>query len=68
MFENARVLVKSCVWNHNTSIGGGGYGQNLAAGYANLDIGKAITGGWYEGEVGKYVVFPCVGRIEAVWG
>lgn len=62
----AAQLAATCHWEHDTKIGGGGYGQNLAmmagSGYAssrsNADdvkaMGNSITNMWYDGEYGAY--------------
>lgn len=41
-----------CNFAHNTSIGGGGYGQNLYAG--TNSVTDAITSAWYNGEVNNF--------------
>ena len=56
----AATLAKTCVFAHDTSIGGGGYGQNLAqsgstADQSSLDPASiapgAISNQWYNGEL-----------------
>lgn len=38
----------------HSAVGGGGYGQNIAAGYAPGKIGKVITNGFYNSEFAAY--------------
>ncbi|KFZ06970.1 hypothetical protein V501_06901 [Pseudogymnoascus sp. VKM F-4519 (FW-2642)] len=56
----AAQLAKTCVFKHDTSIGGGGYGQNLAQSGSSGDeksrdpatiSGGAISNQWYNGEL-----------------
>lgn len=56
----AAQLAKTCVFKHDTSIGGGGYGQNLAQSGSSGDEksrsaaaipGGAISDQWYNGEL-----------------
>lgn len=54
----AREHASSCVYGHSKKYGGGGYGQNIAAGYAAKDIQKLLTAFYnecsaYVGEYGK---------------
>ncbi|KAK4234139.1 CAP domain-containing protein [Achaetomium macrosporum] len=63
--QYARTLAERCVFEHDTSIGGGeGYGQNLAmwgstgnpeALGATQAVARAVSNGWYNGEV---ILFP----------
>ncbi|KAK4161262.1 CAP domain-containing protein [Cladorrhinum sp. PSN259] len=57
---SASVLAARCKFAHDTQIGGGGYGQNIAmfaassgaeAFGASNSVAKAITGGWYNNEL-----------------
>lgn len=59
----AAELAKTCVFKHDTSIGGGGYGQNLAQAGSSGDEesrdpaeipGGAISNQWYNGELGLF--------------
>jgi len=50
----ANDIGKSCVYKHDVTTGGGGYGQNIAAGASPSDIGGVITGLFYNSEVTKY--------------
>ncbi|KAK1573999.1 SCP-like extracellular protein [Colletotrichum navitas] len=58
----ALITAKTCVFEHDMSEGGGGYGQNLAmwgaTGSENLGEAKAaqraITDQWYNGEINLY--------------
>ncbi|KAL2157875.1 hypothetical protein VTH06DRAFT_4928 [Thermothelomyces fergusii] len=56
----AKTLAERCVFAHDTSIGGGGYGQNLAmwgssgnpeALGSTESVARAITDGWYNDEL-----------------
>ncbi|AEO61181.1 hypothetical protein MYCTH_2135772 [Thermothelomyces thermophilus ATCC 42464] len=56
----AKTLAERCVFAHDTSIGGGGYGQNLAmwgssgdpeAVGATTSVARAISDGWYNDEL-----------------
>ncbi|VBB73865.1 Putative protein of unknown function [Podospora comata] len=58
--DSAKVLAQRCKFEHDTSINGGGYGQNLAmwAASANVDkvdpaaaAARAISNGWYNDEL-----------------
>ncbi|KAL1838649.1 hypothetical protein VTJ49DRAFT_2456 [Mycothermus thermophilus] len=60
--NSAAVLAQRCVFAHDTSINGGGYGQNLAMWAsssqqqiqsfgATKSLAKATTNGWYNGEL-----------------
>ncbi|CAK7241775.1 MAG: hypothetical protein STHCBS139747_003246 [Sporothrix thermara] len=60
---DAAVLAATCVFAHNTSIGGGGYGQNIAysgssANLANANpatyVNIATTNQWYNSELSFY--------------
>ncbi|PVH75649.1 PR-1-like protein, partial [Cadophora sp. DSE1049] len=55
----AQTIAKGCVFAHDMTQGGGGYGQNLAAygttaDMASIDlstvVGDAVTNQWYYGE------------------
>ncbi|KAE9373429.1 PR-1-like protein [Stipitochalara longipes BDJ] len=60
----AAEIASSCVFAHNMSVSGGGYGQNLAA-YGStgpvssfspsLMLAKSITNQWYYGEVNNFL-------------
>ncbi len=59
----AAEIASSCVFAHNMTVGGGGYGQNLAAYGATGDVAllspssmlaKSITNQWYYGEVNSF--------------
>lgn len=50
----AKELALRCNFQHNTSIGGGGYGQNLAVGLKEDNITSSITDLWYGGEFNAY--------------
>ncbi|KAH6855410.1 CAP domain-containing protein [Chaetomium sp. MPI-CAGE-AT-0009] len=59
----AKTLAERCVFEHDTEIGGGGYGQNLAmwgssenpeAFGATASVARATTNGWYNGELNDF--------------
>ncbi|KAL2144757.1 hypothetical protein VTI28DRAFT_8603 [Corynascus sepedonium] len=61
--EYAKTLAERCVFEHDTDIGGGGYGQNLAmwgssedpeAFGATKSVARAASNGWYNGEVNLF--------------
>ncbi|KAL2022994.1 hypothetical protein VTK56DRAFT_4209 [Thermocarpiscus australiensis] len=61
--QYAATLAARCVFAHDTSIGGGGYGQNLAmwgssgdpqALGANKAVAQAASDGWYNGELNLF--------------
>jgi uncharacterized protein YkwD len=61
----AKTLADSCEYKHNTDIGGGGYGQNIAMGaQSNFQLtdgqamARAITRQWYNNE---YELYPNYG-------
>ncbi|KAJ9612935.1 hypothetical protein H2200_002876 [Cladophialophora chaetospira] len=56
MAEYAREIAETCVYGHVTSVGGGGYGQNIGAGFpaTPLGMGQFITEGLYNSEVNNY--------------
>ncbi|KAF2772267.1 PR-1-like protein [Teratosphaeria nubilosa] len=47
-------IANTCVYQHNLTAGGGGYGQNIAAGVAADNVSAIITDLFYNGEVGWY--------------
>ena len=50
----AAEIASSCVYAHNVTAGGGGYGQNIAAGVPSNNISAVITDLFYNGEVGWF--------------
>ncbi|KXT17446.1 hypothetical protein AC579_5695 [Pseudocercospora musae] len=52
--STAAKIAATCKFEHQMDVDGGGYGQNLAAGTTEDEIGDAITDMWYNGEVGYY--------------
>ncbi|KAK0707212.1 CAP domain-containing protein [Apiosordaria backusii] len=61
--DSAEVLAKRCKFEHDTSIGGGGYGQNLAMWATTEDLNninvageaaRAISNGWYNDELENF--------------
>lgn len=66
----AAQIASSCVYAHDTSAGGGGYGQNIGAGAPPEDAPKMITNQMYNGEIEAYPGYggePDMGNFE-VWG
>lgn len=47
----AQQIASSCYYAHNTGAGGGGYGQNIAAGAPADNITSVITDQFYNGEI-----------------
>lgn len=52
--NTALSIAKTCEYKHNTTAGGGGYGQNIAAGVPAANIGVVISDLFYNGEVNYY--------------
>lgn len=50
----AAQIAASCVYAHDTSTGGGGYGQNIGAGSPPSDIPSMISDLMYNDEIGYY--------------
>lgn len=46
----ARQIGSSCRYEHDTTTGGGGYGQNIAAGVSSENVSAIITDMFYNGE------------------
>lgn len=53
----ALKIAKSCDYNHNIAMDGGGYGQNIAAGAPVNSINTVIGEQFYNGEVGKFTQY-----------
>ncbi|KAJ5682276.1 hypothetical protein N7462_005441 [Penicillium macrosclerotiorum] len=51
---SALALAQKCVYEHDTSIDGGGYGQNIGYGVESSEIGVMITNLMYNDEIGYY--------------
>ncbi|KIW94294.1 uncharacterized protein Z519_05610 [Cladophialophora bantiana CBS 173.52] len=70
--DTARVIAETCIYGHNTNVNGGGYGQNIGAGYpaTPLGIGQFITEGLYNGEVNNYVYYGMEPPLNTLsqWG
>ncbi|KAI4171202.1 MAG: hypothetical protein LQ343_004408 [Gyalolechia ehrenbergii] len=47
----AEQTAKTCVWAHDLSPGGGGYGQNIAAGTPANNISAILTNSFYNDEM-----------------
>lgn len=66
----AQQIAETCVYEHNTEMGGGGYGQNIGAGAPDSDIPGMITNQMYNDEIGYYPGYggePDMGNFEN-WG
>ncbi|OAG44444.1 hypothetical protein AYO21_01440 [Fonsecaea monophora] len=50
----AAEIAASCVFAHNTAAGGGGYGQNIGAGYTPAQVPAMIGNDMYNGEMPYY--------------
>lgn len=55
--DTARIIAESCEYRHNTSVNGGGYGQNIGAGFSPNAMGFLITEGFYNSEVNHYTAY-----------
>lgn len=51
---SAQKLAARCVYEHDTSIDGGGYGQNIGYGVKENNIGQMITNLMYNDEMGFF--------------
>ncbi|KAL2395834.1 pathogenesis-related protein [Exophiala dermatitidis] len=70
MASIAAQIAASCVYAHDTSTGGGGYGQNIGAGAPPSDIPAMITNEMYNGEINYYPAYgvePDMSNFEK-WG
>ena len=70
MASIADEIAHSCVYAHNTSASGGGYGQNIGAGSMPDEVPALITNLMYNGEIELYPgygVEPDMSNFEA-WG
>lgn len=70
MASIAAQIASSCVYAHDTSAGGGGYGQNIGAGAPPDDIPAMITNQMYNGEINYYPAYgvePDMSNFEK-WG
>ncbi|KAL9127231.1 MAG: hypothetical protein Q9217_003848 [Psora testacea] len=63
LLEYAKETAKSCIFAHSMDVGGGGYGQNIAAGYAPGNISAQLTNKLYNDEI---VLFQ--EALGGVWG
>ncbi|KAI9923610.1 hypothetical protein ASPWEDRAFT_172072 [Aspergillus wentii DTO 134E9] len=52
--SSARTLANKCVYQHDTSIDGGGYGQNIGYGVEADNIGQMISNLMYNDEMGYF--------------
>ncbi|KIW34537.1 uncharacterized protein PV07_01314 [Cladophialophora immunda] len=70
--DTARVIAETCVYGHVTNVNGGGYGQNIGAGYpaTPLGMGQFITEGLYNSEVNNYIYYGTEPNISTLnqWG
>ncbi|KIX99479.1 uncharacterized protein Z520_05055 [Fonsecaea multimorphosa CBS 102226] len=70
MASIAAQIAASCVYAHDTSTGGGGYGQNIGAGAPPSGIPAMITDEMYNGEINFYPAYgvePDMTNFEK-WG
>ncbi|KAL3481898.1 CAP domain-containing protein [Aspergillus californicus] len=51
---SAQTLAARCVYEHDTDIDGGGYGQNIGYGTTEADVGVMISNLMYNDEAGYY--------------
>ncbi|KAL4873719.1 CAP domain-containing protein [Aspergillus spectabilis] len=51
---SAQTLAARCVYQHDTSINGGGYGQNIGYGTSSDDVAVMISNLMYNDEVGYF--------------
>lgn len=51
LFEYAKETATSCIYGHSLAPGGGGYGQNIAAGNAPGNISAILTNAYYNDEL-----------------
>ncbi|KAL8773882.1 MAG: hypothetical protein Q9209_001312 [Squamulea sp. 1 TL-2023] len=72
--EYAAQVAKSCVYDHDRAPGGGGYGQNIAAGTPAKQVASILTNAFYNAELPLYPGFgsdnpdnPDMGNFHA-WG
>lgn len=49
--QSAQTLAARCVYEHDTDIDGGGYGQNIGYGVQSNDVGVMITNMMYNDEI-----------------
>jgi len=64
LYVIAKATAQTCVYKHNTTAGGGGYGQNIAAGVARSDIASVITDMFYNGEEPIFAADGCYGEAN----
>ncbi|KAK5047084.1 hypothetical protein LTR84_007027 [Exophiala bonariae] len=50
----ANTIASSCIYAHNIAVDGGGYGQNIGAGYTPNQVGVMITNDMYNGEFSNF--------------
>ncbi|KAK6082307.1 scp-like extracellular protein [Seiridium cupressi] len=68
--DTARIIASSCVYRHNTTVNGGGYGQSIGAGFAATAMGQFVTEALYNGEVNAYTYYGGEPDVSTVgqWG
>ncbi|BAE56831.1 unnamed protein product [Aspergillus oryzae RIB40] len=69
---SAQTLAARCVYQHDTTINGGGYGQNIGYGVSSEKIGEMITNLMYNNEMGYFEALygeanPSMDNFDA-WG
>jgi len=59
-----------CIFQHNLTTDGGGYGQNIGAGFPATTMGRFVTGSLYNGEVNAYTYYGSEPNINTLsqWG
>ncbi|EXJ65911.1 uncharacterized protein A1O5_10887 [Cladophialophora psammophila CBS 110553] len=60
----AAQIAASCVYAHNTTAGGGGYGQNIGAGYTSTQVPVMIGNDMYNKEMPNYPLPYEVDNVE----
>ncbi|KAL8729243.1 MAG: hypothetical protein Q9166_004864 [cf. Caloplaca sp. 2 TL-2023] len=69
--EYAKQTAQTCVWAHDRTPGGGGYGQNIAAGIPADQVAAILTNNFYNDEMMLYPGYgndnPDMGNFEK-WG
>ncbi|CAO1602242.1 hypothetical protein XANCAGTX0491_005868 [Xanthoria calcicola] len=69
--QYAEQVAKSCVYDHDRTPGGGGYGQNIAAGTPARQVASILTNAFYNNELELYPGFgtdsPDMSNFHA-WG
>lgn len=64
LYEIAKTIAKTCNYGHDTTTGGGGYGQNIAAGVDRDNIASVITDMFYNGEEWQFAEYDLYGQAN----